>query len=118
VGKTVIFYRTTDGGCPVQKFFDSLSSKTAQKVAWVLSLVEDFDVVPSTYFKKLVSTEGIWECRIQLGSNAYRIFCFFDGNSVVVLTHGLIKKTQKTPQREIERAETYRKDYLRRRTKR
>jgi phage-related protein len=118
VGKTVIFYRTADGGCPVQEFLDSLSSKTAQKVAWVLSLVEDLDVVPSTYFKKLVSTEGIWECRIQLGSNAYRIFCFFDGNSVVVLTHGLIKKTQKTPQREIERAETYRKDYLRRRTKR
>jgi len=102
----------------VQEFLDSLSGKTAQKVTWVLSLVEDLDVVPSTYFKKLVSTEEIWECRIQLGSNAYRIFCFFDGNSVVVLTHGLIKKTQKTPQREIERAETYRKDYLLRRTKR
>ncbi|MBI5073570.1 MAG: type II toxin-antitoxin system RelE/ParE family toxin [Nitrospirae bacterium] len=118
MGKTITFYRTVDGKCPVQEFLDSLSSKTAQKVAWVLSLVEDLNVVPSTYFKKLVSTEEIWECRIQLGSNAYRIFCFFDGNSVVVLTHGLIKKTQKTPQREIERAETYRKDYLRRRTKR
>ena len=102
----------------MQEFLESLPGKVAQKVAWVLSLVEDLDVVPSTYFKKLVSTEGIWECRIQLGSNAYRIFCFFDGNFVVVLTHGLIKKTQKTPQREIERAETYRKDYLRRRTKR
>ena len=118
MGKTVIFYRKADGKCPVKEFLDSLSGKVAQKVAWVLSLIEDLDVVPSTYFKKLVSTEEIWECRIQLGSNAYRIFSFFDGHSVVVLTHGLIKKTQKTPQREIERAEAYRKDYLQRRTKR
>ncbi len=73
--------------------------------------------MPSTYFKKLVSTEEIWECRIQLGSNAYRIFCFFDGHSVVILTHGLIKKTQKTPQREIKRAEGYRRDHLQRRLK-
>jgi phage-related protein len=118
VGKTIIFYRTADGKCPVQEFLDSLPAKAAQKVTWVLTLIEDLDVVPSTYFKKLVSTEEIWECRIQLGSNAYRIFCFFDGNSVVVLTHGLIKKTQKTPHREIERAEACRRDYLQRRLKR
>jgi len=117
VGKTIIFHRTADGKCPVQEFLDSLPGKVAQKVTWVLSLVEDLDVVPSTYFKKLVSTEEIWECRIQLGSDAYRIFCFFDGQSVVVLTHGLIKKTAKTPLREIERAETYRRDYLQRRLK-
>jgi phage-related protein len=107
-----------DGKCPVQEFLDSLSGKVAQKVAWVLSLIEDLDVIPSTYLKKLVNTGEIWECRIQFGSNAYRIFCFLDGNSVIVLTHGLIKKTQKTPQREIDRAEAYRRDYLQRRTKR
>lgn len=116
MGKTIRFYKTVDGQCPVQEFLDSLPGRVAQKVAWVLSLIEDLDVVPSTYFRKLVSTAEIWECRIQLGSNAYRIFCFFDSNSVVVLTHGLIKKTQKTPQREIDRAEAYRRDYLQRRT--
>ena len=118
MGNTIIFYRTANGKCPVQEFLDSLSGKVAQKVAWVLGLVEDLEVVPSTYFKKLVSTDEIWECRIQLGSNAYRIFCFFDDNSVVVLTNGLIKKTQKTPQLEIERTEAYRRDYRQRRTKR
>ncbi|HXX80231.1 MAG TPA: type II toxin-antitoxin system RelE/ParE family toxin [Thermodesulfovibrionales bacterium] len=117
MGKTVIFYKTADGKYPVQEFLDSLPGKAAQKVAWVLNLIEDLNIVPSTYFRKLVSTEEIWECRIQLGSNAYRIFCFFDGHSIVVLTHGLIKKTQKTPQREIERAEAYRRDYLQRRLK-
>jgi hypothetical protein len=71
-GKTIKFHRTTDGKYPVQDFLDSLSGKVAQKVAWVLSLIEDLDVVPATYFKKLVNTEEIWECRIQFGSIAYR----------------------------------------------
>lgn len=51
------------------------------------------------------------------GSNAYRIFCFFAGDSVVVLTHGFVKKSQKTPRAEIEKAEAYRRDYLKRRRK-
>jgi phage-related protein len=80
-----------------------------------LKLVEDLDVVPSTYFKKLVGTEGIWECRIQYGSDAYRLLCFFSTNSLVVLTHGFAKKRQKTPAQEIERAEAYRRDFLARR---
>jgi phage-related protein len=113
MGKTVTFYKTAEGKCPVQDFLDSLPGKVAQKVAWVLSLLEDLEVVPSTYFKKL----EIWECRVQFASNAYRIFCFFEENSVVILTHGYTKKTQKTSQQEIERAEAYRSDYLKRRLK-
>jgi len=72
-------------------------------------------VVPSTYLKKLVGTEEIWECRIQYGTHTYWLFCFFAGHGIVVLTHGLVKKTQKTPQREIEKAEAHRRDYLQRR---
>jgi hypothetical protein len=75
--RSVIFYRTGKDECPVQDFLDSLPGKVAQKITWVLKLVEDLDVVPSTYFKKLVGTEGIWECRIQYGSDAYRLLCFF-----------------------------------------
>jgi len=82
-----------------------------------LKLLEDMELLPSTYFKKLTGSDGIWECRVQSGSNIYRIFCFFDTKSVVILTHGIIKKTQKTPKQEIERAETYKKDYLSRRQK-
>lgn len=115
--RTIIFYETADRKCPVRDFFDSLSGKTAQKVTWVLKLLEDLDTIPSTYFKKLVGSEEIWECRIQFGSNAYRIFCFFMANSVVVLTHGLTKKSQKTPKNEIEKAEAYRRDFLKRRGK-
>jgi phage-related protein len=114
VNRAVIFYKTVDGKCPVQEFLDSLPGKVAQKIAWVLRLLEDLERVPSFYFKKLVGTEEIWECRIQFGSNACRIFCFFIGNTVV-LTHGFAKKTQKTPTHEIERAAAYRRDFLRRR---
>lgn len=117
MNKTITFYKTVDGKCPIQDFLDALPGKVAQKATWVLNLLEDLDVVPSTYFKKLVGTEEIWECRIQFGSNAYRIFCFFVDNSVVVLTHGFIKKSQKTPKSEIEKAEVYRRDFLRRRSK-
>ena len=113
--RSVIFYRTGKGECPVQDFLESLPGKVAQKITWVLKLVEDLDVVPSIYFKKLVGTEGIWECRIQCGSDAYRLLCFFSTNSVVVLTHGFAKKRQKTLAQEIERAEAYRRDFLARR---
>ena len=113
--RTVQFYRTADGKCPVQDFLDSLPAKAAQKVTWVLKLLEDLDIVPASYFKKLVNTEEIWECRVQLGSNAYRVLCFFDGNAVVILTHGFAKKSQKTPKQEIERAEAYRRNYMKRR---
>jgi phage-related protein len=115
VKRNAIFYRTADGKCPVQDFLDSLQGKVAKKIVWVLKLLEDLDAVPSSYFKKLIGTEEIWECRIQFGSNAYRLLCFFLNRSVVVLSHGFVKKSQKTPVHEIERAEAYRRDFLKRR---
>jgi phage-related protein len=113
--RLVIFYKTVDGKCPVWEFLDSLSAKVAQKVLWTLKLLEDLEFLPSSYFKKLTGTDGIWECRDQSGFNIYRIFCFMDSQSMVILTHGFIKKSQKTPRQEIERAEVYKKDFLSRR---
>ena len=112
--RTVIFYKTKEGRCPVKELLDSLDGKSAQKIIWVLNLLEDMDNIPSLYFKKLIGSDGIWECRIKYGSNIYRIFCFMLDNSVVVLTHGFIKKTQKTPSSEIERAEKYKSDFIKR----
>jgi phage-related protein len=83
-------------------------------VAWVLQLVEELDVIPTSYLKKLVNTEDIWEVRVQAGNNIFRLLGFFDGDNLVVLDHGVQKKTQKTPTKEIKLAEQRRKDYLRR----
>lgn len=83
-------------------------------MVWVIRLLEELEMIPATYFKKLIGAEEIWECRIQFGSNIYRVFCFFDSHSVVILTHGFEKKSMKTPRQEIDRAEAYRRDYLNR----
>ena len=113
MGREILFYRTASQKCPVEEFLDSLPSKVAQKVTWVLGLLEDLDVIPVQYFAKMSGTDDVWECRIKLGSNIYRIFAFWDGNKII-LTHGFIKKTQKTPGSEIEKAESYKKDYFQR----
>jgi phage-related protein len=93
--KTVQFYTASDGKCPVADFLDSLPSKQAQKVVWVLPLVESVNVVPKTYLKKLLGTDGIWEVRIQSGNNIYRLLGFFDGDDLIVLNHGFQKKNAK-----------------------
>lgn len=111
--RKIIFYRTAQGRCFVEEFLNSLSGKVAQKVVWVLKLLEDLEVIPAHYFSKMSDTDGLWECRVKQGSNIYRIFAFWKGNEII-LTHGFIKKTQKTPHNEIEKAENYKKDYLNR----
>jgi len=114
MSRKIIFYRTKDGKCPVEEFLDSLQAKEAQKVLWVLRIIEEFEIVPTRYLKKLTDTEEIWECRVTIRSNTYRIFAFFPEGDTVVLTHGYSKKSRKTEKRQIKQAETYRRDYLKR----
>ena len=113
--RTIEFYRTAGGRCPVEEFLDELSDAHAQKVAWVLRLIERTDMVPQQYFKKLVGTEDLWEIRAQIGGNSYRLLGFFAGPILLILTSGFSKKQQKTPTREIDVAAQRRKDYLQRR---
>ncbi len=113
--KIVNFYTTEDGKTPVTDFLDTLSGKQIQKVAWVLQLIEELDTIPTTYLKKLVNTDDIWEVRVQVSGNIFRLLGFFDGDNLVVLNHAFQKKTQKTPKKEIKIAEKRRKDYLKRR---
>ena len=110
--REIVFYRTSSGKCPVEEFLDSLSAKQAQKVTWVMSLVETLDVVPKQYFKKLESTDGIWEIRIDLGNDAFRLLGFMHKGNLVILTNGFAKKTQKTPASEIRLAEQRMADHL------
>jgi phage-related protein len=113
--RTIEFYRTASGRCPVEEFLDSLSDQHAQKVVWVFRVVERFDLVPQQYFKKLVGTDDIWEIRVQIAGNSYRLLGFFHGATLLILTSAFSKKQQKTPSREIDLAMERRKDYLQRR---
>ncbi|MDQ6988586.1 MAG: type II toxin-antitoxin system RelE/ParE family toxin [Mariprofundaceae bacterium] len=113
--REIKFYKLESGDCPIEVFLDSLSGKQVQKVAWTLQLIEEMDFVPTKYFKKLVNTDDIWEVRVQVGNNIFRLLGFLDGGNLVILNHAFQKKTQKTPSREIHTAETRKQDYLNRR---
>ncbi len=96
-------------------FLEGLKLKKAQKVTWVLRLIEELPVIPKSYFKKLTNTDDIWEVRIAFGNNIFRILDFLDGSKLVVLNHAFQKKTQKTPQQAIKTAESRKRDYFKRR---
>ena len=115
--RKIRFYETASGQKPIEEFLDQLFSKQAQKVTWVLNLIEELDRVPSNYFKKLVNTDELWEVRAAVGSNIFRLIGFFDGSDLVVLAHAFQKKSQKTPKQVIKTAEGRRKDYFRRKQK-
>jgi phage-related protein len=113
--KTISFYRTASGKCPVKKHLDSLTDVQVTKIAWVLKLIRELDQIPSKYFKKLVKTNDIWEARVDVGRNTSRLLGFFHGRELIILTNSFQKKSRKTPLKEIRLAEKRKKEYLSRR---
>lgn len=87
-----------------EDFFKNQPRKIQDKIIKVLDIVENVERIPITYLKYIEGTNGLFEIRIQAVSQIFRIFCCFDGNRLVVLFSAFQKKTQKTPQKEIERA--------------
>ncbi|WP_339923710.1 type II toxin-antitoxin system RelE/ParE family toxin [uncultured Cyclobacterium sp.] len=69
-----------------------------------MEAIETLARVPETYLKPIKTKKGLFEARIQLGSNIWRVFCFFDKGKLVILLNGFQKKSQKTPPKEIEKA--------------
>lgn len=92
------------------KFYDRQKRKVKMKIDWTIQLIIDLDRVPEKYFKHLEGTT-LYEVRVQVGSDIYRIFCFFDKGNLVILLHGIVKKTQKTPRKELEKAQRLQKEY-------
>ncbi len=96
-----------------EEFFEKQTQRVRDKIIKVLDIIEQIERVPVTYLKYIEGTNGLFEIRVQLGNDIFRIFCFFDGNKMVVLLCGFQKKTQKTPRKEIERAERIMTEYYR-----
>ena len=95
------------------EFYRNQSKKVKSKIQYVLELVKQVERVPEKFLKHVTGTEGLYEIRVEYQSNIYRIFCCFDEEQLVVLFNGFQKKTQKTPQKEIDKAERLRKEYFR-----
>lgn len=111
--RKVSFYTTADGKCPVAEFIDSQPAKVAQKITWVLKAVQELEKIPKTYFKKITDTD-FYEVRIEISGNIYRLLGFFHNGNIVILTNGFQKKTQKTPENELDICEKRMKDYINR----
>ncbi len=87
-----------------EKFLLEQERKVQDKIFKVIEIIETYERVPTTYLKAITGTSGLYEARIKLASNIWRVFCFFDNGKLVILLNGFAKKTQKTPSKEIAKA--------------
>ncbi len=104
--RTTVFYKEY-----FEEFFIKQRNKVRAKIIWTLELVEELERVPEIYLKHIENTDGLYEIRVQQGSDIFRIFCFFDQGNLIVLGNGFQKKTQKTPRKEIEKAIKIKNEY-------
>ena len=110
------FYQKLNGTEPAVDFLKSLDDKMRAKMTRTIDLLEIHGNRLRAPESKMLE-DGIFELRASFGSNITRVLYFFYAGNTAVLTHGFIKKTQKTPPSEIARAKEYRIDYLRRKAK-
>lgn len=94
-----------------EDFLLALDIRAQNKIHKIISILETMDKVPSNYIKHISGTKGLYEARVQLGSNIWRIFCFFDEGNLVILLNGFTKKTERTPRAEIEKAKILMRTY-------
>ena len=104
--RDILFFETY-----FEDFFVQQKPKVREKIIWTLELLQELPVIPAQYLKHINGTDGLYEIRIQNGSDIFRIFCFFDEGKLVVLINAFQKKTQKLPRKEVKRAIQLKKDY-------
>lgn len=93
-------------------FFSSLKPDVQKKFNWTLQLIATIDRVPKKYFVHITNSTGLFEIRVEMRSDIFRVFSFFDKGNLIILINGFQKKTQKTPKNEIELAEKLKKQYF------
>jgi phage-related protein len=94
-----------------EDFLQKQSIKVQNKIFKILEAIETLERIPTNYLKLIAETKGLYEARIQVGTDIWRVFCFFDSGRLVILLNGFQKKTQKTPKKEIEKAKILMKEY-------
>ena len=92
-------------------FFNLQSKEVQKKLNWTLGMIATCHQIPEKYFKHIEGQKGLYEIRVEMGSNIFRIFSFFDEGNLIVLVNGFQKKSMKTPHTEIQRALSIRKQY-------
>ncbi len=105
--REVIFYKHY-----FRSFLEDLSPLAKSKVDYVLFLLTHIERIPEKFLKHIVAKKGLYELRIEAGSNIFRVFCCFDKEKIVVLLNGFQKKTQKTTSKEIDLAVKLMNEYF------
>ena len=105
--RQLIFYRHY-----FHEFFNKQNEKVKEKIDYVLFVVTHAERIPEKFLKHIEGQKGLYEIRVEVGSNIFRIFCCFDKGKIIVLFNGFQKKTQKTPKQEIELAIKLMNGYL------
>ena len=95
-----------------EDFLSEQPIKVQNKIYKILEIVEFQQIIPSKYLKHIEGTEGLYETRFSLGSNIWRVFCFFDEGKLIILLNGFQKKSQKTPKAEIDLALRLKAEYF------
>ena len=103
----IVFYKSY-----FSDFFIKQKESVKNKIIWTFELIEETQRVSEKYLKHLENTDALYEIRIQVGSDIFRIFCFFDKGKLMILANGFQKKTQKTPKNEIEKAIKIMEEYF------
>ncbi len=93
-------------------FKKTLPLRTLKKIYQIFLYLMTLEVIPTIYLKSIVGVSGLYEIRVEDDGNIFRIFCCFDEGNLIVLFNGFQKKTQKTPQAEIEKAKRIMKEYF------
>ena len=94
------------------EFYVSLDPKTQEKIEYVFKLIRTVEIIPGKFLKHIENTDGLYEIRVRVGGDIYRIFCCFDEGKIVILFNGFQKKSQKTPKKEINKALALKKEYF------
>ena len=84
------------------EFYVAQTDAVRRKINYCLNVVRSVDRVPKTILRSMENTDGLYEIRVEVGSNIFRIFCCFDEGSLVILFNGFQKKTQKTQPLQLE----------------
>ena len=93
-------------------FLEKQTKDVQKKFNWTLQLIATIDRIPAKYFKHLEGTDGLYEIRVEVGSNIFRAFAFFDEGQLIIVANAFQKKTQKTPKNELELAKKIKKEYF------
>ena len=109
--RRIVYYKKQNGRDFISEFIEAQQVIAQVKIAWVFDYIQNSLVLSDSYFKKLRNSRDIWEIRIQFNKKVFRSLGFFHNENIIIVNHAFIKKTQKTPIKEIKTAQSRREDF-------